>query len=130
MAVNCILPLGLKEAEDGESVTELTVDGPLPWRRTTKGWCCASVMSERLPSMLLAVVAANFIVKLALCPGDSVTGSGRPTMLKPTPLTVAWLMPILLVPTFVTVATREPVLPIAVLIERLLGETKSGETES
>jgi hypothetical protein len=82
-------------------------------------------MMESLPSTLLAVVTANFTVKLSLCPGESVTGSVQPAMLKPAPLTVAWLTPILLVPAFVTVATCELVLPTSVLIERLLGETES-----
>ncbi len=45
-------------------------------------------------------------------------------MLKPVPLTVAWLMPMLLVPTFVAVAICELELPTAVFIERLLGETE------
>ena len=79
---------------------------------------------EMLPSTVLSVAAVNFTVKLALCPGESVIGSARPAMLKPAPLTVAWLMPAVLVPTFVTVATCELLLPTAAaFIEKLLGAT-------
>jgi hypothetical protein len=125
--VNCVLALGFKEIEEGETVTELTVgaeDPTAPLRATTNGRCRASVTKVRLPSTLLALVAENFTMKFLLCPGESVTGSVRPLMLKPAPSTVAWLTAVLLVPTLVRVAICVLLLPTFVFIETLLGATE------
>ncbi len=125
-AVNCALPLGLKEAEEGETVTELTagaVEPAAPRRATTNGRCCPSVTRVRLPSTLLALVAANFTVNFLLWPGESVTGRVKPLMLKPAPFTKAWLTAVLLGPTLVTVATCVLLVPTFVCIETLFGAT-------
>jgi hypothetical protein len=126
-AVNCALPLGLKETEEGETVTELTVgaEDPVdPLRATTNGWCSPSVTKVRLPVTLLGLVATNFTMKFWLCPGESVTGSVRPLMLNPAPLTVAWLTAVLVGLTLVRVATWVLLLPTLVFIETLLGATE------
>jgi hypothetical protein len=82
-------------------------------------------MRKRFPSTLPGVVAANFTVKVALCPGESVAGRARPATLKSVLLTMAWLTLMLLVPKFVTVAICELKMPTAALIEKLLGDTDS-----
>ena len=73
---------------------------------------------------LLGLVAANFTMKFLLCPGESITGSVRPLMLKPAPSTVAWLTAVPIVLTFVTVAICVLLLPTFVLIETLFGATE------
>jgi hypothetical protein len=125
--VNCVLALGLNEIEEGETVTEFTVvaeDAVAPLSATTNGRCCASVTRVRLPSTLVGFVAANFTMKFLLCPGESVTGSVKPLILKPAPSTVAWLTAVLVVLTLVSVATCVLLLPTFVFIEKLLGATE------
>jgi hypothetical protein len=82
------------------------------------------VTRVRLPSTLLDLVAANFTVKFLLCPGESVTGSAKPPMLKPAASTVAWLTAVVVVLILVTVATCVLLLPTLVFMETLFGATE------
>jgi hypothetical protein len=127
LALNCILPLGAREAEEGETATEVTPfeDPPLPCSGTTTGRCLRSVTIDRLPSTSVGADARNFTVKLLLCPAVRVNGGVTPATLKPGPLMAASLTSRPVVPTFVTVTICEPVLPTGVLTDRLLGVTES-----
>jgi hypothetical protein len=127
LALNCILPLGAREAEDGDTATEVTPfeDPPLPCSGTTIGRCLRSVTIDRLPSTSAAAEARNFTVKLLLCPAASGNGGVTPATLKPSPVTAASLTSKWVAPILVTVTICEPVLPTGVLTDRLLGVTES-----
>ena len=129
MAVNCILPFGAEDAEEGETVTEAVVppfgDAGLPWSRNTMGRWCASVEIARVPSTPVPAEATNLTEKLARCRGERVNGVASPTMLKPAPLMLVWLICKLVVPTLVTVTVWELAAPAGALSDRLLGVTES-----
>jgi hypothetical protein len=122
--VNWTLAPDAMEAAAGETVTEVTSGlavEPFPWRDRTTGRCGASIITVRLPFTLPTAAAANFTVKLLLCPTDSIIGVVKPVTVKPVPLTIAWLTLTFVVPTFVTLTTCEVVAPTLALTERVLG---------
>ena len=121
------MPPTAVEAVEGEMVTELTAGdaAPVPTSCTTKGLELALVVRERLPVTLPEVLASNVTVKVWLCPGVKLTGVVKPAMLKPLPVTLAWLMLKLLLPTLVAVTLCDVVLPTVVLTETLVGLTES-----
>jgi hypothetical protein len=123
-AVNWTLAPSAIEAAAGETVTEVTSGlavEPFPCRDSTTGRCGGSATSVMLPSTLPTAAAANFTVKLLLCPTGSVIGVVKPVTVKPVPLTTAWLTRTSVVPTFVTLTTCELVAPTLALTERVLG---------
>jgi len=74
-----------------------TVDGeaescrvtPVPDRDTVAGESVALLVIEMLPVALPVVVGAKAALKLVLCPPERVSGSVKPLVPKPVPVTVA-----------------------------------------
>jgi hypothetical protein len=112
------------EAVAGETVTEVTLGfavEPFPCRDSTIGRCGGSATIVTLPFTLPTTAAANFTVKLLLCPTGSIIGVVKPVTVKPVPLTMAWLTLTSVVPTLVTLTTCELEAPTVALTERVLG---------
>jgi hypothetical protein len=91
-AVNCTEALGAGDATNGDTAIEETnglVDEPLPCRGSVTGRWLGSVMNATLPVTAPVLVAANFTLKLALCPAGKLRGMVNPVMLKPDPVKTA-----------------------------------------
>jgi hypothetical protein len=88
---------------------------PVPERDTVAGELVALLTTEIVPLAEPAAVGANVIVKVALCPPARVSGTERPLVLKPEPVTVSPETTTLALPVSVSVAVWEALLPTLML---------------
>jgi hypothetical protein len=78
------------------------------------------LVNAKLPVATPAACGANVTVKFVLCPGDSVTGTLIPLVLKPAPAAVARVIVTALPPELVTVPVWFSVLPTVTLPNPML----------
>ncbi len=86
---------------------------PAPVKGMVIGEFGALLATEIVPVALPADVGENFVVKLMLCPGCIVCPVGDPTMVKPVPVTLAWLMVTLADPLLDKLTDADPLVPTA-----------------
>lgn len=77
---------------------------PVPLRATLAGELVALLTIETLPVAAPAVVGLNFILKVADCPDERLSGNVGPLAAKPVPLTCACEILKLAFPEFVSVS--------------------------
>ena len=99
---------------------------PVPERETEAGELEALLVIEMLPVALPMTVGEKTALKLVLWPPERVSGNVRPLILKPVPVTVAWVMVTLPVPVLVRLTDCVPV----VFTVTLPNATVDGEAES
>jgi hypothetical protein len=124
--VNWSLAFGAEAANAGETVIELTsgrIEEPFPRSGTMTGRCNESVINVRLPVVDPVVVAANFTLKLLLCPPARVRGIVNPVMLNPVPERTAWLTFTGVLPVLITVTGSALLVPTFADTVRLSGAT-------
>jgi len=99
---------------------------PVPERETMAGELVALLTIEMLPVALPVTVGEKTALKLVLWPPERVSGNVRPLVLKPVPVTVAWVMVTLPVPVLVRLTDCVPV----VFTVTLPNATVDGEADS
>jgi len=87
-------------------------------------------MNVTFPSTPPTMDAANFTENVTLCPVPRLKGIVKPLILKPEPVSTAWLTLIGVFPVFAKVTGRELVEPTLVLTVSLSGATESEGRDS
>jgi len=80
-----------KLSVEGDAVSWVMGDTPVPASGTTNGELSVLLTSVRLPERLLAEVGAKLTMKVAELPGATESGSVSPEKLKPVPTSDAWV---------------------------------------
>ena len=80
-----------KLSEEGDAVSWVMADTPVPASGTMNGELNVLFISVRLPEGLLAEVGAKLTMKVGEPPGATESGSVSPEKLKPVPTSDAWV---------------------------------------
>lgn len=64
---------------------------PRPLRETNVGEFVAALATDTLPDTVFSSAGENWAEKVPVCPGARLRGKATPLMLKPVPLTLAWV---------------------------------------